>query len=140
MANRVVHFEISARDLKRATDFYSKAFGWEMQKQGEEYGGYVVASSGDAKELGINGGIYQENKKDVNAYRCVIGVDDIDKAIADVKNAGGKVYDKNKTPDGKILGEKMDIPGVGMWAKCEDTEGNVFSILQPYPGEWMPKN
>ena len=25
----------------------------------------------------------------------------------------------------------MDIPGVGIYAKCEDTEGNRFTLLQP---------
>jgi len=139
MANRVVHFEIPATDIKRAGDFYTKAFGWEMQTQGPEYGGYVVAMTGpeglpkDIKDTGINGGIYQTDKKDVNAYRCVIGVENIDKAIADVKAAGGKVYNDNKAPDGTVLGEKMDIPQVGVWAKCEDTEGNLFSVLQPSP-------
>lgn len=137
MANRVVHFEIPATDLKRAQDFYTKAFGWGMEAQGEEYGGYVIAKTGpdglptDIKDVGISGGIYEIKEKDVNAYRCVIGVDDIDKAIADVKSAGGKVFDDNMGPDGKPCGEKMDIPGIGIWAKCEDSEGNLFSILQP---------
>jgi predicted enzyme related to lactoylglutathione lyase len=27
----------------------------------------------------------------------------------------------------------MDIPGVGVFARCKDTEGNIFSILQPAP-------
>ena len=135
MANRVVHFEIPATDIKRAGDFYTKAFGWEMQTQGPEYAGYVVAMTGpqglpkEIKDIGINGGLYQIEKKDVNAYRCVIGVDDIKKTIEDVKNAGGKNLEKEIT----------DIPGVGLFIKCEDTEGNVFSLLQPYPGEWMPK-
>jgi hypothetical protein len=132
MANRVVHFEIGAQDKKRASDFYSKAFGWKMDPQSEEMGGYIVVTTGDPKiPGGINGGIYQDEKKTVNAYRCVIGVDDINKAIADVKSAGGKVFSDNKTPDGKELGEVMDIPTIGKWAKCQDTEGNFFSLLQP---------
>lgn len=143
MPNRVVHFEVPATSLKRASNFYSKAFGWKMINQGEEYGGYVVAQSGDPmpdpKDWGINGGIYEIKEKDVNAYRCVIGVEDIKKSVIEVEKAGGKVYKNNKSPDGKNLGEIMEIPGVGKWAKCEDTEGNLFSLLQPYPGEWMPK-
>lgn len=134
MANRVVHFEIPTTDIKRAKDFYTKAFGWEMQDQDAEYGGYVVAVTGpqglpkDIKDMGINGGLYEIKEKDVNAYRCVIGVDDINKAIADIKAAGGKVL--TDKPD--------DIPNVGIFAKCEDTEGNIFSLLQPSPS-MMPK-
>ena len=143
MPNRVVHFEIEAKDGKRATKFYEKAFGWKMLKQGEDYGGYVVVetgkNTGKMEDIGINGGIFTSPKKKFNAYRCVVGVEDIDQAIKKVKAAGGKVFDKNKTPDGKDLGEKMEIPGVGIWALCTDTEGNEFSIMQPFPGEWMPK-
>lgn len=131
MANRIVHFEIEAKDKERAKKFYSSAFGWEMMQQGQDMGDYVVVMTDkmDSKNPGINGGMFQaEGEKKFNAYRCIIGVDDIDKSISDVKAAGGKV-----------TGEKTEIPGVGMWALCEDTEGNIFGILQPYPGEWMPK-
>jgi predicted enzyme related to lactoylglutathione lyase len=37
------------------------------------------------------------------------------------------------SPDGKDMGEKMEIPGIGTWAKCVDTEENLFSLLQPSP-------
>ena len=144
MANRVVHFEIEAKNKERAKKFYTDALGWKMDQQGEEMGNYVVVETGkpnDTKDWGINGGIFQsQDKKELNAYSCVIGVENIDKAISDVKKAGGKIYDDNRTPDGKLLGEKMDIPGVGIYAKCDDTEGNRFTLLQPAPGEWMPKN
>ncbi len=141
MANRVVHFEIEAEDKERASKFYADAFGWDMQKQPEEYGGYVIAVTGDTKEPGgINGGLFQVGKKGLNAYSCVISVDDVDKAIDDVKKAGGKVFDDNKTPDGKELGEKIDIPGVGIYVKCEDTEGNRFTLLQPSPDMMAPKS
>lgn len=131
MANRVVHFEIEAKDKDRARKFYSKAFGWEMQQQGKEYGDYVVVMTGDSKEPGgINGGIFQsEKKKELNAYSCVIGVEDIKKAMKDVKAAGGKVLDK----------KPVDIPKVGLYVRCEDTEGNRFTMLQPSP-DMMPKS
>lgn len=57
MPNRVVHFEIEATDKERANKFYADAFGWKMDQMGEEYGGYVVAITGDPNEPGgINGG------------------------------------------------------------------------------------
>lgn len=135
MANRVVHFEIEAKDPKRASKFYTDAFGWKMDQMGQDYGNYIVVGTGpampdsDPKNMGINGGIYPaEGEKKVNAFRCVIGVDDINEAIADVKAAGGKVL--TDKPD--------DIPNVGIFAKCEDTEGNIFSLLQPSP-DMTPK-
>ena len=141
MANRVVHFEIEAKDQERAKKFYARAFGWEMDQQGADMGNYVVVKTGEntgkMEDMGINGGIFQRDKKELNAYSCVIGVEDIDKAIKAVKAAGGKVYDDNVSPDGKPLGEKMDIPHVGIHVKCDDTEGNRFTLLQP-SADMMP--
>lgn len=126
MGNRVVHFEIEAKDAQRAKKFYEDALGWKMNQMGGEYGNYIVIETGDPKEPGgINGGMYEamdKNKKEINAYRCVVAVDDVKKSMEDVKKAGGKVL---HGPD--------DIPGVGLYAKCEDTEGNIFGLLQPSP-------
>ncbi len=133
MANRVVHFEIEAKDKERAKKFYTQAFGWEMDQMDEKYGGYVVVKTGDntgkMQDMGINGGIFEVPKKELNAFRCIVGVNDINKAMADVIDAGGKVL--SEKPD--------DIPGVGLYAKCEDTEANIFGLLQPSP-DMMPKS
>jgi predicted enzyme related to lactoylglutathione lyase len=48
-----------------------------------------------------------------------IGVESVDAALATVKIAGGKLV-MPKTP----------IPGVGYFAYCEDTEGNLFGVMQ----------
>ncbi len=134
MANRIVHFEIEANDKKRASKFYADTFGWDMQAQPEEYGGYIMAVTGDPKEPGgINGGLYQVEHKELNAYSCVISVDDIKKSISAVRAAGGKVHEHNMDDKGNDMGEVIDIPQVGLYAKCEDTEGNRFTLLQPSP-------
>jgi uncharacterized protein len=126
MPNRVVHFEIEAVDRERAKNFYSQAFGWQLQQMGEDMGNYVVVTTGDPKEPGgINGGIFISPPgapKELNAYSCVVGVDDIDESMRKVKSAGGQ-----------LLGEKMDIPTIGTFIRCKDTEGNIFTMLQPLP-------
>ncbi len=124
MPNRVVHFEIEAENQERAKKFYETVFGWKMDHMGDEYGSYIVVNTGDPKEPGgINGGIYQKlgDKKELNAYSCVVAVDDIEKAMKDVLAAGGKLL-KDK-PD--------DIPHTGLYMPCIDTEGNRFTLLQP---------
>jgi uncharacterized protein len=127
MSNRIVHFEIEATDRDRAKNFYAQAFGWQMQQMGQEMSDYVVVITGDPKEPGgINGGIFitpPGAAKELNAYSCVVGVENIDQAIANVKSAGGQV-----------MGDKMDIPTIGTFARCQDTEGNIFTMLQPLPG------
>jgi uncharacterized protein len=127
MPNRIVHFEIEATDQERAKNFYAQAFGWEMQQMGEDMSNYVVVVTGDPKEPGgINGGIFSSPpgaKKELNAFSCVVGVDNIDQAMAKVKSAGGQ-----------LLGDKMDIPSIGTFIRCQDTEGNIFTMLQPLPG------
>ncbi len=100
-----------------------------MEQMGGDYGNYVSVRTGDPKEPGaINGGIFQNEKKELNAFSCVVAVDDVHKAMADVTAAGGKVL--SEKPD--------DIPGIGLYAKCEDTEGNRFTLLQPSP-QMTPK-
>lgn len=131
MANRVVHFEIEAKDKERAKKFYSQAFGWEMQQMGKDFSDYVVVMTGDPKTPdGINGGLYQakDGKKEVNSFRCVISVDDVKKSMADVKTAGGEIL---HGPD--------DIPGVGLYVLCKDTEDNFFGLLQP-SSDMTPKS
>ena len=126
MPNRIVHFEIEARDRERAKSFYAQAFGWQMDQMGEDMGQYVVVTTGDPKEPGgINGGIFVSptgSSKELNAYSCVVGVDNIDQSMGKVKAAGGQ-----------LLGDKMDIPTIGTFIRCQDTEGNIFTMLQPLP-------
>jgi predicted enzyme related to lactoylglutathione lyase len=48
-------------------------------------------------------------------------------AVADIREAMGKV----EKAGGQVLGEPMDIPGVGAYVSFVDTEGNRASLLQP---------
>ncbi len=124
--NPVVHFEMPAKDRKRMSDFYTKAFGWKTQQYGPEMGNYVVVSTAESDEKGrpkqgINGGFYDRTEDPVsNAPSIVIGVENIQEHIKKVTAAGGK-----------LIGEPMEIPGVGMYASFFDTEGNRVSLLQP---------
>lgn len=127
--NRVVHFEIQADDPQRATKFYSAVFGWKFEQWGDQQYWMVMtgAPSWDSKEggLGINGGLYPRKGKAPsgeasNGFICTIQVDNIDEILEKVKAHGGKQ-----------TSEKKEIPGVGMNAMCEDTEGNIVGLLQP---------
>ena len=125
--NPVVHFEMPYDDRQRMAAFYQSAFGWQTQLLGAEMGNYVVAHTtetvdGMVSTPGtINGGFY-ERKADWPAQHpsVVIAVDDLRTAMQQVAAAGGEV-----------LGEPMEIPGIGYYVSFMDTEGNRVSMLQP---------
>src|SRR5262249_61717597 len=135
--NPVVHFEMPYDNGERAAKFYKSAFGWQMQMLGEEMGNYVLAITTETDQTGpkkpgaINGGFF-EKKPDwpMQHPSVVIAVDDIKQAVKKVANAGGNV-----------LGEPMEIPGVGQYVSFTDTEGNRVGVLQPIPRNWhAPKS
>ena len=125
----VVHFEMPYEKRDRMTKFYQEAFGWQAQDLGPEMGNYVVVTTTESNEIGptkpgaINGGFYEKSSdKPLQYPSVVIAVQDAKRAMAKVNAAGGKV-----------LGEPMDIPGVGQYVSFLDSEGNRVSLLQPVP-------
>ncbi|HLC73970.1 MAG TPA: VOC family protein [Candidatus Nanoarchaeia archaeon] len=127
--NPVVHFEMPAEDKNRMVSFYTKVFDWKTQKMGPEMEEYIVVTTTESDENGpikpgsINGGFYQKTEDKISQYpSVVIAVDNINESIKKINEAGGK-----------ILGNTMEIPGVGIYASFSDTEGNRVGILQPAP-------
>ncbi len=124
----VVHFEMPYDNRDRMTKFYASAFGWQTQALGEEMGNYVLATTTDSDADGtpkqpgrINGGFYPRKPDWPEQHpSVVVAVTDIQKSIRKVSDAGGKV-----------LGEPMEIPGIGQYVSFIDTEGNRISMLQP---------
>ena len=125
--NPVIHFEMPAEDRKRMIKFYSSVFGWQTQQLGPEMGEFVLVTAtesdqkGNPKELGtINGGFYQKTGDVAQTTTVTIQVDDTKAYMKKIVAAGGK-----------ISGEPMDIPNVGLFASFFDTEGNRVNIIQP---------
>ncbi len=129
--NPVVHFEMPAKDKKRTAEFYTNAFGWDMKQMGPDMGGYLLATTTESDEKNgrpkvpgtINGGFYDYKDEPGFQYpSLVISVDDLKASVEAVKKAGGEV-----------IGEPMDIPGIGLFVSIQDTEGNRVGMLQPSP-------
>jgi predicted enzyme related to lactoylglutathione lyase len=128
--NPVVHFEMPYDNRQRMAKFYESAFGWQTQMLGEEMGNYVLATTTESGEDGpkrpgaINGGFFARKPDWPGQHpSVVIAVEDIKAAVRKVRDAGGVV-----------LGEPMEIPGVGHYVSFTDTEGNRVSMLQPTRG------
>jgi predicted enzyme related to lactoylglutathione lyase len=115
--SRVIHFEIPASDPERAVAFYQKVFGWKFDKWAGPMD-YWLVTTGAEKTPGINGGMLRKPGP-VTVTTNTIDVESVDNAIASVVKAGGKQSMPNSP-----------IPGVGYFAYCEDTEGNLFGVMQ----------
>ena len=112
MAGKLVHFEIPAADTGRARAFWSAVCEWEfgesampgfdyfLVRTGEDQGGAIMSSEGTTGVV-----VYFDTQ-------------DIDAAIARVREHGGQAEDK------------APIPNVGWFSRCTDTEGNGFSLFQ----------
>lgn len=123
----VVHFEMPYENSERLRKFYTDAFGWQMQQLGKEMGEYVLATTTETDENrmplktgAIGGGFYPKGPEMPVCPSVVIAVEDLKVAMKKVTDAGGK-----------ILGEPMEIPGIGKFVSITDSEGNRVGVLQP---------
>lgn len=113
---RVAFFETGADNVERAVKFYKSVFGWEITKwEGTE--DYWLVKTGPDNEPGIDGAI----TKRMGTLTTVntANVSSLDEAIAKVEASGGKVVRPRTT-----------VPGVGYLAYCQDSEGNVFGLME----------
>lgn len=112
----IVHIDIPADDLERATNFYSKLFDWKMEKfPGIEF--YLVKTKGLDGADGPGGGIGQrQGDQKITAY---VGVSSVDEYIVKAEALGANT----------VL-PKMAVPGMGYFAACMDTENNTFGLWE----------
>ena len=126
MTGAIVHCEIRVSDKERAKTFYTTVFDWNIKPVGN--GTYWLVSTGraiyDSGEVGLDAvlklreGPAPVDAQPINAFVCNIEVEDLDDALQRVVAAGGK-----------IVRDKQALEGVGFEAFCQDTEGNVFSLM-----------
>jgi uncharacterized protein len=111
MAGEIVHYEIAASDVDRAQSFWGGLFGWEFGASAMPEMDYRMARTGEQSGTAL----YAGDPGHPNVY---FGVDDIDAAIAKVRELGGTAEDK------------QPVPMMGWFTACKDTEGNAFSLWQ----------
>lgn len=120
-----MHFEIPIDDPDRAGEFYRSLFGWNVAKWGPV--DYWTMTTGAEPGPGAEGALTprSEAPEGVLVY---VGVENIDQAMAKVKDAGGT-----------LLTGKMPIPTLGWSARFRDTEGNVVGLFQEDATAPMPE-
>lgn len=114
--SKVIHFEIPADNPKRAIKFYEEVFGWTIGKW-EDGPDYWLVTAGEDDEPGINGAIMPREISEV--VRDTISIDSFEEFARKIESNGGK-----------MLTEKMEIPGMGFNGFFQDTEGNIMGIIE----------
>jgi uncharacterized protein len=115
----VVHWEFWSEDPARIGDFYHDVFDWDVRHIPEmDY--RVVAAAGEG---GIGGGIMKPKQGPWPARLSMyIQVDDLETYGEKIRAAGGK-----------LVVEKMDVPGVGSFSLFEDPDGRVLGMWKQVP-------
>jgi uncharacterized protein len=123
--DKVVHFEITFDDHKRAKDFYGSVFDWELMDNdmgGEVYTTAMTVPIDDQmrpKEAGaINGG-FTGRSPETPSPVITIGVDSIDETLKKIEASGGSTI----TP-------RTPIPEMGAFAYFKDSEGNAMGLWE----------
>ncbi len=114
MGQPVVHWELWSEDPQKIGDFYKEVFDWEVRKL--EQMNYLLVETGG--EGGINGGIMKPQAGPwPGKLAFYIDVDDLDRYADKIEKAGGK-----------IVVDKVDVPGVGQLSLFEDPDGRVLGM------------
>lgn len=113
---RIIHVEITAGDVERATRFYAEAFGWRFETS-PFAPGYHIADTGDGS--GVNGAVMSAGFQSQPAIPW-IEVDDLDATVEAVTRAGGSV-----------AGDRQTIPGQGHLRYVRDPAGTLIGLRQP---------
>jgi predicted enzyme related to lactoylglutathione lyase len=122
---KVVHFEIPADDMSRASEFYRSIFGWQLMDMSGQGMDYTLAMTTPVDEQqqpteagAINGGMMQRSDHTPNPV-ITIDVESIDDALAQIEARGGSTV----TP-------RQAIPGMGAFAYFKDSEGNTLGLWE----------
>ncbi|PRY69882.1 hypothetical protein B0I08_1014 [Glaciihabitans tibetensis] len=123
MSGQVVHFEIPAENVDRASEFYRSAFSWDVTPvKGMNYWGLTTTPHDDEGSPlapgAINGGLFERDAK-LTTPILTIDVADIDAALAKIEELGGATVQP-----------KADVPGMGFSAYFTDSEGNLMGLWQ----------
>ena len=122
----IVHFEIPSDDIQRSKRFYNELFGWTIEKfQGadnnmpEDMEYFIITTTDDKGDKSLRGGMLRRQNIQQQGITNYIDVKSIDEYSANVEKLGGKV-----------VVQKMPVPGMGYFAICLDTENNSFAIWE----------
>ena len=110
--------ELATRDKNKASEFYTKLFGWSAQEQEMGSEKYTMFNNGERPA----GGMFQITKEMGEVpphWLTYFSVGDCDKSVEKAKSLGAEI----RVPP-------TDIPNVGRFSVIQDPEGAVFSVIK----------
>jgi len=111
--NKIIHYEIPVKDLKKSEEFYSKIFGWKTKVSGDENYQFVETEN---KEISI---AFEKFELPNNYPIVYIKVDSVEETIKNISKSGGK-----------ILVSKTKYKNMGFYAVVTDPEGNHIGLWE----------
>src|SRR6267378_2046605 len=109
--------DLSTPDAKRATDFYSGLFGWQIVADEKDKSGYLHIKNGEYFIGGVPPSAHRQPGVPPH-WLAYFWVDDIDSSAAKAKQMGAKPYLEPTT-----------IENVGRMAVIADPQGAVLAVF-----------
>jgi uncharacterized protein len=115
-AASIIWFEIPADKVDRAKKFYTSLFGWKINPIPgmADYWHIDTGGTDDSPDGGM-----MARKHPEQAITNYVWVPSVTRASAKVVKLGGK-----------ICMPKTEVPGMGYFAICQDTENNTFAVWE----------
>ena len=122
--NKVVWFEIPFDESERAQKFYKDVFGWQINHFPDMDYYAAITTDADPQTMepktpgAINGGLLKRDPTGKHPV-ILIEVSSIDEHLKKIEQNGGK-----------IVMPKITVGDFGLYARVEDTEGNVIGVWE----------
>src|SRR5512145_3006774 len=116
------YFDLTVTDVAAARRFFEAVLGWRFERFPMPYEYYRI-QAGPEGEPGIDGGIGATKDAPVSGGRpttqVTIPVSDLNEVLARVRGSNGRIVE-----------DKMPIPGIGWYATCAEPGGLLFGLIQ----------
>ena len=119
MGNPFVHVELNTPDPKKAKEFYSKLFQWQLDEvENKEVPGgvYTTIKVGE----GTGGGIMKQVPNGPSGWLAYVLVDDIRAATKKAQSLGAEV-----------MKDVSEVMGMGWLSLIKDPTGSILGLWQP---------
>ena len=125
--DKVCHFELPINEIERAKQFYKETFGWDIEQFGDMP--YWSAKTAECDEQNmpkdkgcINGGLIQRDEtNDPSGTKPVVVIE-----VSNTEDYCKKI----EAAGGKLVLPARQVADMGIYARVEDTEGNVIGLWQ----------